>query len=135
MILTQTQYIPPLKARRQSRRKINRNVQESDFVANAEATSVDGSQECDILSEPVCRELSDDTKVNLVLIARTSTCLCVMTNFGSGPFRRGPFKRSQRANTVITNDIISPFPLLHSQPLMILLLPSAFPPSQFNLPR
>ena len=35
-----------------------------DFVANTEATSVDGSQECDILPEPACRELPDDTKVN-----------------------------------------------------------------------
>ena len=35
-----------------------------DFVANAEATSVGGSQECDILPEPACRELSDGTKVN-----------------------------------------------------------------------
>ena len=75
-------------------------MQESDFVANAEATSVDGSQECDILPEPVYRELSDDTKVNLVFIARNSTCLCVMTNFGSGPLRRGPFNRAV-ANRII----------------------------------
>ena len=64
-------YESQLKARLQSRRnfdfsarKINRNVQGSDFVANAEATSVDGSQECHILPEPACRELSDGTKVN-----------------------------------------------------------------------
>ena len=35
-----------------------------DFVANAEATSVDRSQEGDILPEPARRELFDGTKVN-----------------------------------------------------------------------
>ena len=59
-------------------------MQGSDFVAKAEATSVDGSQECDILPEPVCRELSDDTKVKFDLP------MC--HDFGSGPFRRGAFK-------------------------------------------
>ena len=83
---------------RQSRRNFDFSLAEfqseragSNFVANAEATSVDESQQCDILPEPACRELSDGTKVNWVFIARNSTCLCVMTNFGAGPFRRGAF--------------------------------------------
>ena len=37
---------------------------EPNFVANIKATSVDGSQQCDILPKPACRELSDGTKVN-----------------------------------------------------------------------
>ena len=53
-------------------------------MANTEATSVRGSQECDILPEPAYRDLSDGTKVNMVFIARIPTCLCVMMDFDQG---------------------------------------------------
>ena len=65
------------------------------FVANAEATSVDESQECDTLPEPVCRELSDGTKVNYVFIVRILTCLCVMMDFDQGFPPRDPLTVSK----------------------------------------
>ena len=46
--------------------KNQKHAPRRDFVVNAEATSVDGSQECDTLTDSACKELSDGTKVNQV---------------------------------------------------------------------
>ena len=77
-------------------------------MANAEATSVDGSQERDILPEPACRELCDGTKVNQVFIARTLTFLWVMMDFGQGFPLGDPFKNLLSGGPTLVESILSP---------------------------